>query len=97
MAVIQHFAVHLMGQNFVLQTYYKALKQLCTMDHSNQQLMRWLLSLQPYQYVVEHRPGNKHTNADGLSWQRFPEALAKEVGEGGGGKCEGQPPRRTRD
>ncbi len=44
--------------------------------------MRWSLSLQSYHFTIEHRLGNKHTNADGLSRQRFVEPDTRE--EGGG-------------
>ena len=52
------------------------------------QLARWLEILGEYQFTVEHRPGNKHSNADGLSripckqcgWQEeLEEPPAKEV------------------
>ena len=33
----------------------------------NSRLMRWSLSLQPYQFTVEHRRGVDNANADALS------------------------------
>lgn len=37
------------------------------------QLARWLEELSQYNMVIQHIPGKKHTNADGLS--RIPDTL----------------------
>jgi len=73
---IRHFCCLRDGEKnqLVLQTDHKALQRLSTMENGNQRLMIWSLSLQPFYFVVEHRPGNLHSNnADGLAWQRYPE------------------------
>ena len=38
------------------------------------QLARWLEELTQYDLKILHRPGNKHSNADGLS--RIPDTLS---------------------
>ncbi len=78
---IDHFAVYLLGRNFLLQTNHKALQQMKMMDNRNQRLMRWALTLQPYNFYIQYRPGRELKNADALSRQNFPEL---SPGEGGG-------------
>jgi len=36
------------------------------------QLARWLTFIEQFDYEIEHRPGAKHGNADGLSQRATP-------------------------
>jgi len=38
------------------------------------QLARWLTFIEQFDYEIEHRPGAKHGNADGLSRRATPSA-----------------------
>ena len=64
---IQAFRVYLLGRPFTVQTDHPALQWLDWVKESNARLMRWSLSLQPYQFELAYRPGNQNGNADGLS------------------------------
>ena len=85
---LKHYAVYLLGRQFVIQTDHGALKFLHTMKNSNGRLTRWALALQPFSFTVMHRPGKIHGNADGLSRQSWGEDtertddVSPEEGEG---------------
>ena len=61
------FRVYLLGQPFTIQTDHRSLEWLDRLKESNPQLCRWSLSLQPFDFKVEHRAGSKNKNADALS------------------------------
>ena len=58
---------YLLGHQFTLVTDHAPLKWMATAKDTNARVTRWFLSLQPYSFTVEHRPGREHTNADALS------------------------------
>ena len=64
---VQTFRVYLLGRVFKIQTNHRALEWLDRLKENNARLTRWSLSLQPYQFVVEYRPGKGNGNADALS------------------------------
>ncbi len=66
---IRHFRVYLSGRPFKVQTDNRALVYLDRFRDENHRLTRWALSLQSYQFEVQHRPGRNNGNADGLSRQ----------------------------
>jgi len=64
---IKHFHVYLYGRKFLLRTNHSALQWLVSFRHPEGQIARWLERLQQYDFVVKHRAGTKHGNADALS------------------------------
>lgn len=64
---VRAFSTYLIGRPFTLQTDHRALQWLQQFREKNSRLMRWSLSLQPYQFTVEHRKGVDNANADALS------------------------------
>jgi hypothetical protein len=70
---IKTFRHYLHGakEPFVLVTDHRPLLGLLTTSEPNCQQVRWLMAVQDHDFVVQHRAGVKHTNADALS--RFPE------------------------
>ena len=58
---------YLYGTHFTVQTDHKPLKWLMNMKGENPKLLRWSISLQGFDFTIEHRPGVQHSNADGLS------------------------------
>ena len=48
-------------------TDHKALKRLRNIKHRNGKLARWILKLEEYDYIIEHRPGSMMQHADALS------------------------------
>ena len=57
----------LTGQGFLLCTDHSSLTWLCNFQDPEGQVAQWLERLQELDFVVVHRPGRKHTNADPLS------------------------------
>ena len=51
--VIQKFSVYLYGRQFVIQTDHQPLSCIRRSKIANARIMRWALSLQPYQYRLE--------------------------------------------
>ena len=68
---IEHFAAHLVGRQFMVVTDHQALQYLQSSRHLNGRLTRWALQLQHHNFVIKHRPGKTHQNADGLSRQAW--------------------------
>ena len=56
---IQTFRVYLLGRHFVIQTDHRSLEWLDRLKENNGRLTRWSLALQPYQYSVQYRTGQK--------------------------------------
>ena len=64
---VKHFRPYLYGKQFTLRTDHASLQWLYRRKEPAHQVARWLEMLAEYQFTLEHRPGNKHNNADGLS------------------------------
>ncbi|KAL0199477.1 hypothetical protein M9458_008017, partial [Cirrhinus mrigala] len=61
---------YLLRREFSLETDHRALTWLHSLKDHNARVMRWYLSLQPYNSKIRHRPGRLNLVADYLS--RFP-------------------------
>ena len=64
---IRQFRSYLLGNKFTLRTDHGSLRWLWNFKHPEGQLARWLEKLQEYDFIIEHRQGRKHNNADALS------------------------------
>ena len=64
---VEHFRPYLLGRKFTLCTDHGALKWLQSFQNPEGQMARWLEKLQDFDFVVVHRKGKKHLNADTLS------------------------------
>ncbi len=80
---VDHYAIHLLGQEFTVITDHRALTALRDSHKLNGRLMTWALALQAYQYAIKDRPGSHHQNADGLSRQSWAEDDDSLLGETG--------------
>ncbi|CAK1586146.1 unnamed protein product [Parnassius mnemosyne] len=70
---LQHFSKYLLGRKFHLRTDHAALKRLLQFKNPEGQVARWIELLQEYDFVIEHRSGKSHGNADALSRRTCPE------------------------
>ena len=66
---INKLQVYLLGNEFILQTDHKSLTFLNKAKHTNQRIMRWALSLQPFSFKIEAIKGNENVGSDYLSRQ----------------------------
>jgi hypothetical protein len=66
---LRHFHCYVFRRRFTIRTDHSSLKWLLNFKEPRDQIARWLEELSTYanQYTIEHRPGVKHGNADGLS------------------------------
>jgi hypothetical protein len=67
---LRYFHCYVFRRRFNIRTDHSSLKWLLNFKEPREQMARWLEELSTYanQYTIEHRPGVKHGNADGLSW-----------------------------
>lgn len=86
---------YLLGRQFTLVTDHAPLKWMSQNRDSNARVTRWFLSLQDFQFKVEHRAGRHHLNADALSRRGICGWVTAPTGgvELRGGVC-GTPTRR---
>ena len=64
---ITHFRHYLLGKPFTVRTDHQALKWLRSLSEPTGRKARWLETLAEFDFMVEHRPGRQHANADALS------------------------------
>ena len=63
----RYFRHYLLGKKFVCRTDHNSLVWLLGFKNIEGQLSRWLEELAEYDFVLIHRPGKDHVNADVLS------------------------------
>jgi transposase InsO family protein len=63
----QHFEVYLRGPRFIIRTDHASLQYIKTLTTMNDQMYRWVLDLEVFDYVIQIRAGKDHVNADTLS------------------------------
>ena len=64
---VKAFRHFLWGRKFSVRTDHASLRWLKNFKEPEGMLAQWLSILGTYDFVLEHRPGAKHGNADGLS------------------------------
>ena len=64
---VKHFAPYLKGNTFKIVTDHAALKWLFDQKKTSGRIARWIAYLLQCNYTIEHRPGKRLVNADGLS------------------------------
>uniref|UniRef100_A0A5S6QFV4 RNA-directed DNA polymerase n=1 Tax=Trichuris muris TaxID=70415 RepID=A0A5S6QFV4_TRIMR len=64
---VDYFRPYLQNRRFTLRTDHEALRWLPTSGNTDGQWARWQERLQQFDFVIMHRPGKQHLNADALS------------------------------
>lgn len=65
---VRQFRHYLIGKQFILRTDHRALIWMLSWEKANtSQFCTWKAELAEFDFIIEHRPGQKHTNADALS------------------------------
>jgi hypothetical protein len=60
--LLQHHSVP-----FIIRTDHQSLQYMEGMEPPSGMIMRWFDTLSNFNFLIEHRPGKKHANADALS------------------------------
>src|SRR6266498_378001 len=74
---VKHFHKYLINKPFKIFTDHSALKSLQKISEPTGRRAKWIIELQQYNYMIEHRSGKKNQNADALS-RLFPEQYIKD-------------------
>jgi len=69
---LRYFKRYLLGRRFRVRTDHAALTWLKRTPDPIGQQARWLEQMEKYDFVIEHRPGTRHGNADALSCRPCP-------------------------
>jgi RNase H-like domain found in reverse transcriptase/Reverse transcriptase (RNA-dependent DNA polymerase)/Zinc knuckle len=69
---LKYFKQYLLGRDFKIRTDHAALTWLKRTPDPIGQQARWLEQMEEFDFVIEHRPGVRHGNADGLSRRPCP-------------------------
>ena len=64
---LQHFRHYLLGAQVILRTDHHSLNWLRTFKRPEGILARCIETLAEFNFVVDHRPGRLHSNADAVS------------------------------
>ena len=64
---LKEFRHHLLGRNFLIRTDHASLVWLLRFKEPQNQLARWFEYIFQFDFRIQHRAGDKHGNADGLS------------------------------
>ncbi|CAM5105440.1 unnamed protein product [Natator depressus] len=93
---MERLCYYLLGRRFTLVTDHASLQWMQQNKEKNARVTRWFLSLQPFQFTIQHRAGSHHGNADGLSRVHCltsqvaqPHSVERAGGRGGGGRVTG--------
>ena len=65
--MVKEFYPYLYGFKFTLITDNNPLTSLKDLKDTGSRLARWILYLQQFDFLFEHRPGKNHGNADAMS------------------------------
>jgi transposase InsO family protein len=75
---VKTFKPYLYGKPFTLISDHDPLTYLRRTKDLSGRIWRWMVALEPFQYIVLHRAGAKHGNADALS-RRPPDSTVNSV------------------
>ena len=75
---VNAFRVYVLGRPFTIQTDHRALEWMDRMKENNPRITHWSLSLQPYDFTVEYRPGKKNGNANTSRLPRCDRVLCRQ-------------------
>ena len=64
---LQKYRQHLLGRSFVLRTDHAPILSILHNKNPSSLMCRWIDFFQEFNFNIQHRPGTRHQNADGLS------------------------------
>ena len=75
---VKHYRMYLWGRHFLVRTDHASLRWLINFKDPEGTLARWISILDTYDFTIQHRPGAKHKNADGLTRQECTQCKRRE-------------------
>jgi transposase InsO family protein len=70
---LRHWRHYIMGTKIVVRSDHSSLSWIRSFKNPEQQMARWMEIICQYDIDIQHRPGSKSGNADGLSRRPCPE------------------------
>ncbi len=64
---MKYFRYYLQFKRFILRSDHRALTWIKTIEHPTGMIQGWLETMSTFNFVVQHRQGKHHLNADALS------------------------------
>lgn len=64
---VEYYRQYLLGRKFLIRTDHQALIWQCSLKEPKGRIARWMEILSAFDFKIQHRPGNKHNNADTMS------------------------------
>ena len=64
---VKHFRYYLHGQKFHIRTDHAPPRSVLKVKEPEAQFASWIEFLSPFEYEIEYREGQRHTNADAMS------------------------------
>ena len=64
---VEYYRHYLLGRHFTIRTDHGSLRWLMTIKEPSGQTARWMERIAVFDFEIQHRPGVKHGNADGMS------------------------------
>ena len=64
---LEYYRCYLLGRQFLVRTDHQALKWLLNMKDPKNRVARWIEVMSEFNFIVQHRAGVKHGNADAMS------------------------------
>lgn len=68
----------MIGREFILRTDHGSLVWLHKFKEPDGQIARWLQQLASYTFQIQHRPGKRHGNANGLTRMNIQNGKCKQ-------------------
>jgi hypothetical protein len=70
---VEYYRQYLLGRKLLVRTDHQALVWLFSFREPKGRIASWLYILSAFEFSIQHRPGSKHGNADGMSRCPSPE------------------------
>ena len=77
---LKQYKQYLYGRKVLVRTDHASLQWLLNFKNPEGQTARWLEQIAEYDLIIQHRPGKKHGNADGLSRPRCKQCGREDEG-----------------
>lgn len=67
---VQHFRTYLYGRPFIIRTDHQAIPMIAKGKPTSRRVLKWLMEMEDYNYILQYTPATKIKHADALSRMR---------------------------